>query len=283
MAVEQHTTANEYILLHLTFLSNKEPHGVLDFSVIHLDSVFFSVVLAVVFGGSFYLAARTATAGVPGKFQNFVELVVEFIDTQVKDSFHGTNKLLAPLALTIFCWVFLFNAMDVLPVDLLPALAHGAGIGHLKVVPSTDLNVTFAMALTVFVLIIYYSIKCKGLGGFLAELTLQPFTAKNPVVKTLLVPANLLLEIVPLLARPISLSLRLYGNLFAGEMIFLLLATLTLHGVEQLSTFGGWFFLTMQFLLSFVWAVFHLLVITLQAFIFMVLTVVYLAMAQEHH
>ena len=245
--------------------------------------MFFSVVLAVVFGGSFYLAARTATAGVPGKFQNFVELVVEFIDTQVKDSFHGTNKLLAPLALTIFCWVFLFNAMDVLPVDLLPALAHGAGIGHLKVVPSTDLNVTFAMALTVFVLIIYYSIKCKGLGGFLAELTLQPFTAKNPVVKTLLVPANLLLEIVPLLARPISLSLRLYGNLFAGEMIFLLLATLTLHGVEQLSTFGGWFFLTMQFLLSFVWAVFHLLVITLQAFIFMVLTVVYLAMAQEHH
>jgi F-type H+-transporting ATPase subunit a len=283
MAVEQPTTANEYILHHLTFLSNKEPHGVLDFSVIHLDSVFFSVVLAVVFGGSFYLAARTATAGVPGKFQNFVELVVEFIDTQVKDSFHGTNKLLAPLALTIFCWVFLFNAMDVLPVDLLPALANGAGIGHLKVVPSTDLNVTFAMALTVFVLIIYYSIKCKGLGGFLAELTLQPFTAKNPVVKTLLVPANLLLEIVPLLARPISLSLRLYGNLFAGEMIFLLLATLTLHGVEQLSTFGGWFFLTMQFLLSFVWAVFHLLVITLQAFIFMVLTVVYLAMAQEHH
>ena len=283
MAVEQPTTANEYILHHLTFLSNKEPHGVLDFSVIHLDSVFFSVVLAVVFGGSFYLAARTATAGVPGKFQNFVELVVEFIDTQVKDSFHGTNKLLAPLALTIFCWVFLFNAMDVLPVDLLPALAHGVGIGHLKVVPSTDLNVTFAMALTVFVLIIYYSIKCKGLGGFLAELTLQPFTAKNPVVKTLLVPANLLLEIVPLLARPISLSLRLYGNLFAGEMIFLLLATLTLHGVEQLSTFGGWFFLTMQFLLSFVWAVFHLLVITLQAFIFMVLTVVYLAMAQEHH
>ena len=276
MAVEQPTTANEYILHHLTFLSNKEPHGVLDFSVIHLDSVFFSVVLAVVFGGSFYLAERTATAGVPGKFQNFVELVVEFIDTQVKDSFHGTNKLLAPLALTIFCWVFLFNAMDVLPVDLLPALAHGAGIGHLKVVPSTDLNVTFAMALTVFVLIIYYSIKCKGLGGFLAELTLQPFTAKNPVVKTLLVPANLLLEIVPLLAR-------LYGNLFAGEMIFLLLASLTLHGVEQLSTFGGWFFLTMQFLLSFVWAVFHLLVITLQAFIFMVLTVVYLAMAQEHH
>jgi F-type H+-transporting ATPase subunit a len=283
MAAEQPTTANEYILHHLTFLSNREPKGVVDFSVIHLDSVFFSVLLAVLFGGAFYFAARTATAGVPGKFQNFVELIVEFIDVQVKDSFHGTNKLLAPLALTIFCWVFLFNAMDVLPVDLLPALAHGAGIPHLKVVPSTDLNVTFAMALTVFILIIYYSIKCKGLGGFLAELTLQPFSAKNPVLKVLLIPANLILEIVPLLARPISLSLRLYGNLFAGEMIFLLLAALSLRGVSQLTSFSGWFFVVMQILLSFVWAVFHLLVITLQAFIFMVLTVVYLAMAQEHH
>ncbi len=283
MAAEQPTTANEYILHHLTFLSNKEPKGIVDFSVIHLDTVFFSITLAILFAGSFYFAARTATSGVPGKFQNFVELVVEFVDQQVKDSFHGTSKLLAPLALTIFCWVFLFNAMDVLPVDLLPYLAHGAGIAHLKVVPTTDLNVTFAMALTVFVLIIFYSIKMKGLGGFIGELTLQPFSAKNPIVKALLVPANLLLEIVPFLARPISLSLRLYGNLFAGEMIFLLLAALTLHGVEQLSTAGGWALLVAQFVLAFAWAVFHLLVITLQAFIFMVLTIVYLAMAQEHH
>jgi F-type H+-transporting ATPase subunit a len=283
MTAEQPTTANEYILRHLTFLSNKEPVGVMDFSVVHLDSVFFSVLLALLFGGSFFFAARTATSGVPGKFQNFVELVVEFIDTQVKDSFHGTNKLLAPLALTIFCWVFLFNAMDILPVDLLPWIAHGVGFAHLKVVPTTDLNVTFAMALTVFILIIYYSIKCKGLGGFIAELTLQPFTAKNPLVKALLVLPNLILEIVPFLARPISLSLRLYGNLFAGEMIFLLLAALTLHGVEQLSSVGGWALLVAQFVLAFAWAVFHLLVITLQAFIFMVLTIVYLAMAQEHH
>jgi len=283
MAAEQPPTANEYILHHLTFLSNKEPKGIVDFSVIHLDTVFFSVALAVLFAGSFYVAARKATTGVPRGFQSFVELVVEFVDTQVKDSFHGTNKLLAPLALTIFCWVFLFNAMDVLPVDLLPYLAHGAGIAHLKVVPTTDLNVTFAMALTVFVLIIYYSIKVKGLGGFIGELTLQPFSAKNPVVRALLVPANLLLEIVPFLARPISLSLRLYGNLFAGEMIFLLLAALTLHGVTQLTSVGGWALLVAQFLLAFLWAVFHLLVITLQAFIFMVLTIVYLAMAQEHH
>jgi F-type H+-transporting ATPase subunit a len=254
-----------------------------DFSVIHVDTIFFSVALALLFGGAFYFAARTAKAGVPGKFQNFVELLVEFVDSQVKDSFHGTNKLLAPLALTIFCWVFLFNAMDILPVDLLPWAAHHAGVEHLKVVPSTDLNVTFAMSLTVFVLIIYYSIKVKGIGGFLAELTLQPFVAKNPVVKVLLVPVNLLLEIVPFLARPLSLSLRLYGNLFAGEMIFLLLAALTLQGASQLSSAGGWALLVAQFALAFIWAVFHLLIITLQAFIFMVLTIVYLSMAQEHH
>ncbi|HEV7359343.1 MAG TPA: F0F1 ATP synthase subunit A [Steroidobacteraceae bacterium] len=283
MAAEETTSANEYILHHLTFLSNKEPKGIVDFSVIHWDTVFFSVALALLFGGSFYFAARTAKAGIPGKFQNFVELVVEFVDTQVKDSFHGTNKLLAPLALTIFCWVLLFNAMDILPVDLLPWAAHGVGIEHLKVVPTTDLNTTFAMALTVFVLIIYYSIKMKGLGGFIGELTMQPFVSKNIVVKVLLIPVNLLLEIVPFLARPISLSLRLYGNLFAGEMIFLLLAALTLHGVHQLSGVGGWALLVAQFLLAFLWAVFHLLVITLQAFIFMVLTIVYLSMAQEHH
>jgi F-type H+-transporting ATPase subunit a len=283
MAAEQPSSANEYILHHLTFLQNKESSGILDFTVIHWDSVFFSVVLAILFGGSFYLAARKATTGVPSKFQNFVELIVEFIDNQVKDTFHGTNKLLAPLALTIFCWVFLFNAMDILPVDLLPAIAHGVGFEHLKVVPSTDLNVTFALSLSVFILIIYYSIKMKGLGGFLAEFTLQPFSAKNPVVKVLLVPANLVLEIVPFLARPLSLSLRLYGNLFAGEMIFLLLAVLTLKGMEQLGSAGGWALLVAQFVLALVWAVFHLLIITLQAFIFMVLTVVYLAMAHEHH
>jgi len=283
MAAEQPTSANEYIHHHLTFLSNKEPNGVVDFSSIHLDSVFFSILLALLFGGSFYLAARKATSGVPGKFQNFVELVVEFVDTQVKDSFHGTTKLIAPLALTIFCWVFLFNAMDVLPVDLLPAIGQSFGVEHLKVVPSTDVNVTFAMSLTVFALIIYYSIKMKGLGGFIAEFTLQPFSSKNPVVKVILIPFNFILEIIPFLARPISLSLRLYGNLFAGEMIFLLLAVLTLQGIHQLSHFSGWLFLVPQLLLAFVWAVFHLLVITLQAFIFMVLTVVYLSMAHEHH
>jgi F-type H+-transporting ATPase subunit a len=283
-AAENAPSAGEYILHHLTFLSNKTPHGIVDFSVINLDSVFFAVLLAVAFGGSFYLAARTATAGVPGKFQNFVELVVEFVDNQVKDSFHGTSKVIAPLALTIFCWVFLFNAMDLLPVDLLPSIAHGAGIEHLKVVPSTDLNVTFGMSLTVFILIIYYSIKMKGLGGFIRELTLQPFSSNNVAVQAILVPINLLLELVTLFARPVSLALRLFGNLYAGEMIFLLLALLTLSsGFGGLTTVGGWLGLIAQGVLGLAWAIFHILVITLQAFIFMVLTVVYLAMANEHH
>jgi F-type H+-transporting ATPase subunit a len=283
MAAEEPTSANAYILHHLSFLQNKDPKGILDFSVIHWDSVFFSVVLAIVFAGSFYLAARKATSGVPGKFQNFVELLVETVNVQVTDAFHGTNKLLAPLALTIFCWVFLFNAMDVLPVDLLPTIARGAGVEHLKVVPSTDLNITFAMSLSVFILIIYYSIKMKGLGGFIGEFVLQPFAAKSLPMKVVLALPNFILEVVPFLARPISLSLRLYGNLFAGEMIFLLLAALSLQGVQQLSTAGGWALVVAQFLLALLWAIFHLLVITLQAFIFMVLTIVYLAMAQEHH
>jgi F-type H+-transporting ATPase subunit a len=284
MAAEKDASGvNEYIQHHLTFLANRDAHGIIDFSVIHLDSVFFSVLLALLFGGVFYFAARRATVGMPGKFQSFIELLVEAVNKNVTDSYQGKSKLIAPLALTIFCWVFLFNAMDVLPVDLLPWLGRGLGIEHLKVVPSTDLNVTFALALSVFALIIFYSIKMKGLGGFLGELTLQPFKSSNKIVQILLMPANLVLEIVPLLARPISLSLRLYGNLFAGEMIFLLLAVLTLRGAESLAHFSGWFFAVIQFVLAFAWAVFHLLVITLQAFIFMVLTIVYLSMANEHH
>ena len=284
-AAEHAPSANEYILHHLTFLSNKTAKGIVDFSVINWDSVFFSVLLAVLFGGSFYIAARRAriTSDVPRGFQAFVELLVEFIDNTVKETFHGTTKLIAPLALTIFAWVFLFNSMDLLPVDLLPKVASWFGIGHLKVVPSTDVNVTFALSLTVFVLIIYYSIKMKGLGGFVSEFTMQPFSSSNPVVKVLLIPANLILEIVPFIARPISLSLRLFGNLFAGEMIFLLLALLTLNGVGQLTSIGGWLGVIAHVVLGLVWAIFHILVITLQAFIFMVLTIIYLAMAHEHH
>jgi F-type H+-transporting ATPase subunit a len=283
-AAEQAPSAGEYILHHLTFLKNKEPAGIVDFSVVHWDSVFFSVLLAVVFAGSFWLAARRASAtGVPKGFQSFVELLIDFIDTTVKESFTHHSKLIAPLALTIFAWVFLFNFMDLLPVDLLPKVAHWFGIEHLKSVPSTDVNVTFGLSLVVFILTLYYSVKMKGLGGFLSEFTMQPFSAKNPVLKVLLIPANLVLEIVPFLARPISLSLRLFGNLFAGEMIFLLIALLTLQGLSGLTGIGGWLGVIGHIILGLVWAIFHILVITLQAFIFMVLTIIYLAMAHEHH
>ena len=282
-AAEKAPGATDYILHHQTFLSNKAPHGIIDFSVINYDTVFFSVALAVLFFGFLWVVGRKATSGVPGRLQNFVEIIVGWVDQQVKDTFSGTSRLIAPLALTIFCWVWLFNFMDLVPVDLLPFAARGAGIEHLKVVPSTDLNATFALSLTVFALIIFYSIKMKGLGGFVGELTLHPFQAKNWFAQALLVPANFILESVTFIARPISLSLRLYGNLYAGEMIFLLLAALTLPGLAGLATVGGWLGLVAQLALALVWAVFHILIITLQAFIFMVLTIVYLAMANEHH
>ena len=275
--------ATGYILHHEANLANKAAHGIVDFSVINYDTVFFSVFLAVVFLVLFGLVARRATAGVPGPVQNFVETIVSFVATQVSDTFHGASRLVAPLALTIFCWIFLFNFMDLIPVDLLPLVARGVGLEHLKVVPSTDLNATFAMSLTVFVLIIFYSLKMKGPLGFIAELTLNPFRAKNVFMQALLVPVNFILESVTFLARPISLSLRLYGNLYAGEMVFLLLAALSLQGIAQLAHFSGLFFTVMQYLLALVWTIFHLLVITLQAFIFMVLTIVYLSMASEHH
>jgi F-type H+-transporting ATPase subunit a len=288
MAAEKDGGATEYILHHQTFLSNKAPHGIVDFSVINYDTVFFSVVLAALFFGLFWLVARRATSGVPGKVQNFVELIVSFVDTQVRDTFHGTSRLIAPLALTIFCWVWLFNFMDLVPVDFLPWVGHAVGVQHLKVVPSTDLNATFALSLTVFILIIFYSLKMKGVVGFVSELTLQPFKAKNVLVQAALVPVNLILESVTFLARPVSLSLRLYGNLYAGEMIFLLLAALTLSvGFGNLSTVGGAVGTVLgviaQAILGFIWAGFHVLIITLQAFIFMVLTIVYLSMAYEHH
>ena len=282
-AAESGGGATDYILHHQKNLVNEPARGILDFSVINYDTVFFSVLLALVFFGLFWMVARRATAGVPGKVQNFIEIIVSFVDDQVRDTFHGASRLVAPLALTIFCWIFLFNFMDLIPVDLLPLVARGVGLEHLKVVPSTDLNATFAMSLTVFVLIIFYSLKMKGVLGFIGELTLNPFRAKNVLVQALLVPVNFILESVTFLARPISLSLRLYGNLYAGEMVFLLLAVLTLQGVSALSHFSGWFFLVLQFALALVWAVFHLLIITIQAFIFMVLTIVYLSMATEHH
>ncbi len=271
--------ATEYIVHHLTNLHTGE-----GFWNLHLDSMFYSVILAVVFGGSFYLAARTATSGIPGSWQNFVEMMVDFVDVQVKDSFHGSSKLIAPLALTIFCWIFLMNFMDLVPVDLLPALGIAVGIEYMKVVPTTDLNITFGMSIAVFFLMIFYSIKIKGVGGFAKELFLHPFGKW-------MIPFNFLLKLVEELAKPVSLALRLFGNLYAGELIFILIALFTLsagaHSVgELLSNFTSLGTITafvIQVILGLAWAIFHILIITLQAFIFMMLTIVYLSMAHEEH
>jgi F-type H+-transporting ATPase subunit a len=284
LSADSGPSLTEYITHHITFLTNQRPAGLVDFSVVNIDSVFFSVALALVFAGVFSFAARRATTGVPGKFQGFIELVLSFIDSQVKDTFQGTSRLIAPLALTIFCWVFLFNFMDLLPVDLLPDVARGIGLGHLKDVPSTDLNIVFGLSLTVFALIIFYSIRMKGLGGFIAEFTLHPFSSNNLLVQALFVPVNLLLESVMFFARPISLALRLYGNLYAGEMVFVLIALLTLtSGYHALTSVGGWALVILQFILGLGWTLFDLIIGLLQAFIFMMLTVVYLSQAYEHH
>ena len=233
------------------------------FWAINVDSMLFSVGLGVLFLWLFRKAARTATADVPGGWQNFVEWIVEFIDENVRGSFSGKNPLVAPLALTLFIWIFLMNLMDLIPVDHIPWLAGLLGVGHLKIVPSTDPNITFGLALPVFFLVLFYSVKMKGLGGFFGELAFHPFPKW-------MAPVNLVLEGVTLLARPISHSLRLFGNMYAGEMIFILIAMMYSGGIA-IAAFGG--------LLQLGWAIFHILIITLQAFIFMVLTIVYLDMA----
>jgi F-type H+-transporting ATPase subunit a len=282
MAEHETQSFGEYIRHHIAFLANKEQTAIVDFSVIHWDSIFWSVLLGLVFAGTFYAVARTATAGVPGKLQNFVELIIDFINTQVSESYHGNSKLIAPLALTVFCWVLLFNIMDIIPVDLFPAIAAGLGFSHMKVVPSTDLNITFGLSITVFLMVLFYSFKIKGPLGFLKEFTLHPFQSNNMLMQIVLIPINFILEIVPFMARPVSLALRLYGNLFAGEVVFLLIALFTLKlGIASLASVGGIAMTVMQVALGWAWAAFHILVIPLQAFIFMKLTIIYLSMASE--
>ncbi len=238
---------------------------------INVDSMVFSVVLGLVFILIFRGAAKKASADKPGKMQAFVEIIIDFIDSSVKDTFHGKSSLIAPLALTIFVWVFFMNLMDLVPVDWLPMIGAAVGVPYLKVVPTTDVNITFGMSISVFCLILFYSVKNKGFGGFIGELTLHPIAPPlkgiGLIAAPFIIAFNFILESVALLAKPLSLSLRLFGNMFAGELIFILIALL---GIWQLP-------------LHFGWAVFHVLIVTLQAFIFMMLTVVYLALASEEH
>lgn len=283
------TTTTEYIQHHLNnltfgrfedgswgFVTSKEGYDQMGFLAIHVDSLAWSFGLGLIFCWVFGRAARRASSGVPTGLQNFVELIIEFIQNTVKESFHGHNKLVGPLALTIFVWVFLMNLMDLVPVDLVPRIAQLFGqyvLGmdphdvYFKIVPTTDLNVPLGLALGVLCLIIFYGFKVKG-PGYLKEFVLHPFN------HWALIPLNLFMEVVGMLAKPFSMAMRLFGNLFAGEMIFILIATTYSAGI-LIAIFGGFLHLS--------WAIFHILIITLQAFIFMVLTVVYLSQSHEDH
>jgi len=281
-------TASGYIQHHLqnltygqhpvngwSFAHTAQEAKEMGFWAFHVDTLGWSVVLGLIFVFLFRMAAKRATSGQPGGLQNFVEVMVEFVDNNVKDTFHGRNPLIAPLALTIFVWVFLMNFMDLIPVDWLPLLAANiVGDQHLffRVVPTTDPNATLGLSISVFALILFYSIKVKGIGGFLGELTLHPFGSKNVLVQALFVPVNFLLEFVTLIAKPVSLGLRLFGNMYAGELIFILIAVVFS---------AGWLLGAFGIVLHLAWAVFHILIITLQAFIFMVLTIIYLSLAHE--
>jgi F-type H+-transporting ATPase subunit a len=252
------------------------------FEAVHLDSMGWAISLGLLFSFLFSRMARKAAAnpGAPTGWQNLVEMIVEFVDSTVNDIFHHRNKMIAPMALTIFTWIFLMNLMDLFPVDWLPhAAATISGNEHLylKVVPTTDPNVTLGMSFTVFGLMIFFSMREKGVLGFVKELTLHPFHSSNSLVMLVLIPINLFLEAVALIAKPISLGLRLFGNMYAGEVIFILIAIMFGSGLVM-GVFAG--------VLQWAWAVFHILVISLQAFVFTVLTVVYMAMAhdvQEEH
>ena len=340
----ENITTGEYIGHHLQNLTfgqhadgtwglahSAEEATAMGFWAFNVDTMFWSVTLGLVFFFLFRSVAKKANSGVPSRFQSAIEMVVEFVDTSVRESFHCTSKFIAPLALTLFVWIFFMNFMDLIPVDWLPWVAASAGVHYQKVVPTTDVNATMGMSLTVFVLILYFTIKVKGVGGFIKELTGQPFASESTVGKAIFFIPNLLLETVALLAKPISLGLRLFGNLYAGELIFILIALIFTAGSGLVasglsSVFGehipAWFWLLgtaavfvtlwmnlknkldnkktlwllmaemlliggMAFLggqlMHFGWAVFHLLVITLQAFIFMMLTIVYLSTAHEHH
>jgi F-type H+-transporting ATPase subunit a len=268
-----------YIKHHLTHLTVDTGHG--PFWAIHLDSVFFTLLISAIFITVLGLAARRATSGVPGKFQAAIEIAVEKVDGMVKDTYHGSNKFIAPLAITIFGIVFLENFMDILPVDALPAAAKLFGIEHLRTVATADLNTTVGMALGVFLLIQWVGITHKGIGTFAGEWFTAPFHAHSVAFKILLAPINFAFRVIEEVVRPLSLSMRLFGNMYAGELVFLLIACFTLGAtLNHVSTYV---LAVTQFAAGVVWTVFHYLIITLQAFIFMMLTIVYVGISSEKH
>ena len=296
-AEEAARTPGEYIIHHLTHFGTGKPKGLVDFSVINFDSVVISALLGALGCFILWLAARKATSGVPGRFQGAIEFLFELVDNEAKGIVHNaeSRKLVAPLAMTVFVWIFMLNAMDLLPVDLLPAIwgeAYGA-MGHnvehayLRVVPTADLSITMALSLGVLILCLFYSVKIKGLGGFLHELYVAPFgTVKmtaNPLTWIgflLLSIANVAMQLVEFVSKTVSHGMRLFGNMYAGELIFLLIALL--GGAFTLSV-GGIALAALQIVAGTGWAIFHILIITLQAFVFMMLTLVYIGQAHDSH
>jgi F-type H+-transporting ATPase subunit a len=277
-----HGGLSGYISHHLHYLSNKEQHSMFDLSVVHLDTLFFSLLCAAVVLVLLRIAAARATAGVPGKFQAAVEMLVEMVEEQAKTMVNGSLTYIAPLALTVFCWVAVMNAVDLLPVDWLPAAGRAVGVEYLRPLPTADLNLTFGLALGVLVLAFYYSIKIKGLGGFLHELVGAPFgqtkLTLNPltwIVALLLAAANLAMNIIEYAGRTFSHGMRLFGNMYAGELIFFLIA-----GLGGSVTIVG---IALHLVTGTAWAIFHILIVLLQAFVFMMLTLAYLGQAHAHH
>lgn len=287
MAAEAHApTASEYIVHHLQHLQNIQQTSIIDMSVINYDSVVVSVLVGFLGIFIFWLAARKATSGVPGRFQAAVEMMVEMVDNQAKANIHNaeSRKFIAPLALTVFVWIFLMNAIDLLPVDLFPVLWQGAtGDSHayLRVVPTADLSTTLGLSTAVLILCLFYSIKIKGMGGWAHELVTAPFgTSKNPVYALILGVVNLLMQVIEYVAKTVSHGMRLFGNMYAGELVFMLIA---LMGGAAAMSLSGVLLPLGHIIAGSIWAIFHILIITLQAFIFMMLTLIYLGQAHEAH
>ena len=285
MAAQGHApTAGEYIIHHLTHLQNKKQATVVDFSVFNFDSIFWAVLLGMV--GCYFLwrAASKATSGVPGRFQAAVEILVEMVETQAKGIVHNAHsrKLVAPLALTVFVWIFLMNAMDLLPVDLIPYIVeHGGIAGYQRVVPTADLSITMGLSVSVLLVCLVYNVKIKGLGGWAHELVSAPFgTSKNPLFAILLGIVNFAMQIVEFIAKTVSHGMRLFGNMYAGELIFMLIALM--GGAWTLSATGIGLAIG-HVIAGTAWAIFHILIITLQAFIFMMLALIYLGQARDTH
>ena len=285
-AEEQAPTSGEYIHHHLTHLSNIETASPVDFHVVHWDSVLFSSLLGLVFLVIGMMVARRVTSGVPGRLQAAMEFMIEMVVNQAKAIVHNptSRKMVAPMALTVFIWIFLLNAMDLLPVDLLPWLfehATGNPEAHLRVVPTADISVTMGLSVGVLLSCLYYNIKIKGAGGWAHELVVAPFgTSKNPIAAFFLGLVNFAMQMIEFVAKTVSHGMRLYGNMYAGELIFLLIALL---GGAFTFTAGGFGLALMHIIAGTAWAIFHILIITLQAFVFMMLTLVYIGQAHDAH